>query len=39
MIRIFIVEAPWSIPVSFFPFALCDWDCGGLTAAVILTQI
>ena len=39
MIKIIYVEAPRSIPVSSFLFALCDWDCGGLTAAVILTQI
>ena len=35
-----IVEAPPGVVlVSSFPFALCDWDCGGLTTAVILTQI
>ena len=39
MIRERNVKAPWSIPVSSFLFALCDWDCGGLTTAVILTQI
>ena len=33
------LRKPRSILVSFFPFALGDWDCGGLTTAMNLTQI